>query len=539
MRSNVSRFSARPSSPLRRLLLHTLGLGVAASLIAAPLSASASTNSAPAIGDDYYSVLMNGSITVFWADVLSSATDADGDALELASASGLAAGSLGQISNSSVLGFTYTPAPATFSHESIDYTVKDSSGAVSNPASIIFDTYDEVGTFDTIPDMRDDDYDAVSGEALVVLAAKGLLGNDRISTTTDIIEPFLTVAHTTKPAHGTLTLDGDEGGFTYTPTDGYVGADSFRYRGYDLLDELFSDYATVSFDVKPAPPVTGVVFTAPVAAVVGTASTVTAQIGKASTSAKLSDVTVSLLIDYAPVGSGKTDATGRATISFTYPAAGPHTMTVTAGAPVVSSSQPFTALSKPVVSTPKPTVPAALVNSVGVVVPSGKPGQVVNLVSTIGSGNGVKAGTAIAVFIGEEKVATGLTDATGTAKIPVKLPAVAGKYTVRVAAGGKSVTKTIKLGTVVTGKIAKPKKVTAKKTQTIKGSFGTKAGKVTLKITDPRGKVTTKTVKLNSKGTFSYKYKTGKKGSYKVTVSYKANAKYYGAKSYTARFTVK
>ncbi len=125
-------------------------------------------------------------------------------------------------------------------------------------------------------------------------------------------------------------------------------------------------------------------------------------------------------------------------------------------------------------------------------------------------------------------------------KVPVKLPSLAGKHVLKVVAGTKTTTKNFTYGTSVTAKLTKVKTVKAKKTATIAGSFGYKAGKVAIKITTPKGKTVTKIVSLNSRGKFSYKYKTGSaKGSYKVEYSYRANAKYYGAKSYKLSFRVK
>src|SRR5262249_5192813 len=47
-------------------------------------------------------------------------------------------------------------------------------------------------------------------------------------------------------AHGTLTVNAD-GGFTYTPDAGYVGADSFTFAAFD--GALVGGSATVTIDV--------------------------------------------------------------------------------------------------------------------------------------------------------------------------------------------------------------------------------------------------------------------------------------------------
>ncbi len=279
------------------------------------------------------------------------------------------------------------------------------------------------------------------------------------------------------------------------------------------------------------PVTTGVTSTAPAAATAGRAGSIAITI--TSSGVLQTGAPFALSIDGKSVTTGLTDLAGKANVSFTYPATvGPHAIEVTSG--TKSWKGTFSVLA-PVVVAPA----SAVVTSVALGVPAGKPGQTVYLVAKITSSTAAKAGATVIAYIDGKKAASKTTDATGTAKIPVKLPSPAGKHTIRLVAGSKATSKTITLGTAVTAKLGKLKTVKAKKAQTIAGSFGTKSGKVTIKVTDPKGKVTIKTVSLGSTGKFSYKYTTGKKGKYKVSYSYVANAKYYGAKSYTASFTAK
>jgi uncharacterized delta-60 repeat protein len=74
-------------------------------------------------------------------------------------------------------------------------------------------------------------------------------------TATDADNDALTYRAVSGPQHGQLTLQPD-GSFTYTPADGYVGADSFTYRAYDGFD--YSNAATVSLTVFNVPPTAGV-----------------------------------------------------------------------------------------------------------------------------------------------------------------------------------------------------------------------------------------------------------------------------------------
>ncbi len=63
-----------------------------------------------------------------------------------------------------------------------------------------------------------------------MVAAPGVLGND-----TDADSDPLTAVLDTDVSHGTLSLAAD-GGFTYTPTSGYSGPDSFTYHADDGTD---------------------------------------------------------------------------------------------------------------------------------------------------------------------------------------------------------------------------------------------------------------------------------------------------------------
>jgi large repetitive protein len=104
-----------------------------------------------------------------------------------------------------------------------------------------------VAPVNTAPVAVNDSYNAILNTPLVI-SAPGVLTND-----TDAESNPLTAVVDTVPAHGTLTLN-PNGGFTYTPTTGYIGADSFTYHASDGL--LSSNVATVSLTVSAPPLVT-------------------------------------------------------------------------------------------------------------------------------------------------------------------------------------------------------------------------------------------------------------------------------------------
>ena len=73
------------------------------------------------------------------------------------------------------------------------------------------------------------------------VAASGVLAND-----SDMESDPLTAAIYSSASHGTVTLNSN-GGFTYVPTLGYAGSDSFQYRAYDGTS--YSSATTVSLTV--------------------------------------------------------------------------------------------------------------------------------------------------------------------------------------------------------------------------------------------------------------------------------------------------
>ncbi len=95
----------------------------------------------------------------------------------------------------------------------------------------------------TAPVAGADSY-AVYQDSPLVISAPGVLGND-----TDAQANALTAVADTGPVHGSLTLNAD-GGFTYTPTAAYTGADSFTYHAND--GSLNSNVSTVTITVNAA-----------------------------------------------------------------------------------------------------------------------------------------------------------------------------------------------------------------------------------------------------------------------------------------------
>ena len=93
----------------------------------------------------------------------------------------------------------------------------------------------------TAPVANDDSYSVDSGSSLDV-SAPGLLGND-----TDANGDTLSAAKVSDPGHGAVTVNSN-GSFTYTPSSGFAGPDSFTYKAND--GSLDSNIATVSLTVN-------------------------------------------------------------------------------------------------------------------------------------------------------------------------------------------------------------------------------------------------------------------------------------------------
>ena|GEM_PF-1142958 len=167
------------------------------------------------------------------------ASDADGDALTYSIVTQPQHGTV-QLQNDG--SFTYTPAANFHGEDSFVFKANDGQ-ADSNEATVTI----TVNPLNDAPVAVDDAYTTAKNTALTI-AAPGVLQND-----SDVDSTVLTAAVTTQPAHGTLALNAN-GGFVYTPANGFTGTDTFTYRASD--GTLQSNIATVTITVEAtnAPP---------------------------------------------------------------------------------------------------------------------------------------------------------------------------------------------------------------------------------------------------------------------------------------------
>ena len=145
---------------------------------------------------------------------------------------------------------TFTPAAGVAGIATVTVTLQDSGGTTHGGLNLSASTTFKIAITptDQPPIAKDDSY-AVAFNTALTIGAPGVLANDA-----DPEGRALTVTPVKQPTSGTLALNLN-GGFTYTPTTGYSGPDSFTYRASDGTNT--SGPATVSLTVAgPAQPQT-------------------------------------------------------------------------------------------------------------------------------------------------------------------------------------------------------------------------------------------------------------------------------------------
>ncbi|MEX2173763.1 MAG: Ig-like domain-containing protein [Pirellulaceae bacterium] len=207
------------------------------------LQASANpANRAPVAVANQYTLTEDTPLTISAAQgVLKNDTDADGDSLTATVLTQPQNGTLTLNPNGS---FTYTPAANYSGPDSFTYRASDGT-ASSNAATVSF----AVGAVNDTPTGVANSYTTPQNTILTVALAQGVLAND-----TDPEGSTLTAAVVTQPLHGSLTLN-TNGSFTFTPTTGYTGPDSFTYRVSDGTNQSAPVTVSLSVALPNQPPV--------------------------------------------------------------------------------------------------------------------------------------------------------------------------------------------------------------------------------------------------------------------------------------------
>ena len=141
---------------------------------------------------------------------------------------------------------TFTPAANANGTATVVVQLHDNGGVgLSGADTSAAQTFViSVASVSDAPTAGADNYSTTSGQALSVPVATGVLAND-VDGDGDAITAQLVDA----PAHGTVTLNAD-GSFSYEPSLGYFGADSFTYQASD--GTLTSAVTTVTLAVARA-----------------------------------------------------------------------------------------------------------------------------------------------------------------------------------------------------------------------------------------------------------------------------------------------
>ena len=193
-------------------------------------------NQVPVANADTYYVRHDRQLQVSNPGVLANDSDGDGDLLSAVLVTDVNQGTLTLNANGS---FTYDPpagvnGQATFQNKAF-YGV-----AYSGVVTVTIHITNE-------PPVADNDSYQVKHDRQLQVNAPGVLVND-IDTDPDPITAVLVSG----PSHGSLTLN-PNGSFIYSPSQNYVGEDSFTYRASDGLTT--SNLATVTITVTNEPPV--------------------------------------------------------------------------------------------------------------------------------------------------------------------------------------------------------------------------------------------------------------------------------------------
>jgi VCBS repeat-containing protein len=194
-------------------------------------------NNSPIAGDDSGTVVHDRDLIVGAPGVLANDTDPNGDTLTAVLVSGPGHGTLTLNADGSYL---YRPAAGYVGTDQFTYRASDgtdTSGVATVSLTVTNSAPVAVG-----------DSASVKKNVALTVPAPGVLGND-----TDADGDALSVVVDVDVAHGTLSLASD-GGWTYTPEPGYVGADAFTYR---VSDGAATATATVSITVANTAPTAG------------------------------------------------------------------------------------------------------------------------------------------------------------------------------------------------------------------------------------------------------------------------------------------
>ena len=191
-------------------------------------------NTLPIANDDWYvtdedTTLIIPAVT----GVLLNDVDADGSVLTASLVSGVTNGSLVLYPDGA---FVYTPTLNYFGTDQFTYRASD--GVLESDIASVTITIQAIND----PPVASLDVYTMTGSGPLIILAPGILENDL-----DVDSGALTAILVSSTLSGTLQLEVD-GSFTYLPTPGFMGTDTFAYRASD--GSLTSNLTSVEIRVE-------------------------------------------------------------------------------------------------------------------------------------------------------------------------------------------------------------------------------------------------------------------------------------------------
>ena len=191
-------------------------------------------NGGPSALADAYNLNEDNVLNQSAPGVLANDTDPDGSPLAAVLVANPTQGTLSLNSNGS---FVYTPSLnytglVTFTYRATDGSLTSGVTTVTLTVAPVNDT-----------PVASNDTHTTAEDTVLNISAPGVLGND-----TDADGNPLSAVLVSTVTHGTLSLSAN-GGFNYTPSSNYAGADAFTYRATD--GSATSGVTTVSITVTP------------------------------------------------------------------------------------------------------------------------------------------------------------------------------------------------------------------------------------------------------------------------------------------------
>jgi len=193
------------------------------------------SNTLPELDNDSETTHMGETVTGI--NVLGNDSDPDGDAFEIDSFEYQGDGILVPNSDGT---FTYTPPEGFVGEDSFTYTTSDGQNGVSSePATAVITVTNALPVLDN--------------DAATTHMGEPVSGIDVLANDSDPDGDAFAVDSFLYEGNGTL-IKNEDGTFTYTPPDGFVGQDSFTYTTNDSQIGVSSDSATVTISVINALP---------------------------------------------------------------------------------------------------------------------------------------------------------------------------------------------------------------------------------------------------------------------------------------------